>query len=128
MQRYRQSEIESILKLFEKELARLNRLSKIEKMKIRRRVSNSIVAALSESNLKPDAFVKIMELKFRDVFNLFFDGWGFRENLRQQVSKINKRQIADKKRLVKRSNQADQEALAGGELSSFSRPWTKTRS
>jgi hypothetical protein len=100
MKRYRQSEIESILKLFEKELATLNRLTRVEKMKIRKRVSRSIIAALSESNSRPDAFLNNIELKLRDVFNMFFDGWGFRQNLRQEVSKINRRQKALNKGLI----------------------------
>ena len=101
MERYRHSEIESILKLFEKELATLNRLTKFEKMKIRKRVNNSIISALSESRSKPDAFLNIIELKLRDVFNLFIDGMGFRENLRRQVSQINKRKITLNKRQAK---------------------------
>jgi len=101
MNRYRQSEIEAIIKLFEKELATLNRLTRIEKMKIRKRVANSVIPALSASNSEPDAFLNIIESKLRDVFNMFFDGWGFRENLRQQVGKINKRQKALKRALKK---------------------------
>jgi len=97
MKRYRQSEIEAILKLFEKELATLNRLTRIEKMKIRKRVANSVIPALSASNSEPDAFLNIIETKLRDVFNMFIDGWGFRQNLRQQVGKIDKRQKALKK-------------------------------
>jgi hypothetical protein len=97
MKRYQHSEVETILKLFEKELATLNRLTRIEKMKIRKRVANSVIPALSASNSEPDAFLNIIEAKLRDVFNMFFDGWGFRENLRQQVGKINKRQKALKK-------------------------------
>jgi len=101
MNRYRQSEIEAILKLFEKELATLNRLTRIEKMKIRKRVANSVIPALSASNSEPDAFLNIIEAKLRDVFSMFFDSWGFRENLRQQVGKINKRQKALKRTLKK---------------------------
>ena len=101
MERYRHSEIESILKLFEKELATLNRLTKFEKMKIRKRVNNSIISALSESRSKPDAFLNIIELKLRDVFNLFIDGMGFRENLRRQVNQINKRKKTLNKRPAK---------------------------
>jgi hypothetical protein len=115
MERYRQNEIESILKLFEKELANLNRLTRIEKMKIRKRVTSSIIAALSESNSKPDAFLNIVELKLRDVLNMFFDSWGFRENLRRQVSIINKRPKADKKRRAKIIDRAENGAVAGGE-------------
>jgi hypothetical protein len=101
MKRYRQNEIEDILKLFEKELATLNRLTRIEKMKIRKRVANSVIPALSASKSEPDAFLNIIETKLRDVFNMFIDGWGFRQNLRQQVGKINKRQKALKKELRK---------------------------
>ena len=126
MKRYRQNELQSILKLFEKELATLTHLSKIEKMKIRRRVTNSIVAALSESNSKPDAFINIAEMKLRDVFNMFIDGWGFREKLRQQVKKIQKEKIALQKRQDRLKDRADHEVLPGGEHSPFSRPGTET--
>jgi len=101
MKRYQHSEIEAILKLFEKELATLNRLSRIEKMKIRKRVANSVIPALSASNSEPDAFLNIIETKLRDVLNMFLDGWRFRENLRQQVVKINKQKKALKKRPAK---------------------------
>lgn len=101
MKRYQHSEIEAILKLFEKELATLNRLTRIEKMKIRKRVTNSIISALSESNSKPDAFLNIIELKLRDVFNMFIDGWGFRNSLRQEVIKINKGKKAPQNRPAK---------------------------
>lgn len=101
MKRYQPSEIEAILKLFEKELATLNRLTRIEKMKIRKRVANSIIPALSASNSEPDAFLNTIETKLRDVFNMFLDGWGFREKLRQQVDKINKQKKTLKKRPAK---------------------------
>ena len=90
MARYQHKDIESILKLFERELSTLNRLSRLEKMKIRRRVANAILPALAASNSEPDLFVKMVENKLRDVFNLFFDGWGFREKLHKRVATINK--------------------------------------
>jgi hypothetical protein len=98
MKRYQHNEIEAILKLFERELATLNRLTKIEKMKIRKRVANSILPALSASSSEPDAFLNIIETKLRDVFDMFFDGWGFRENLRKLVGKINQQKKALKNR------------------------------
>lgn len=94
MKRYQHKEIEAILKLFEKELAKLNHLSRIEKMKIRKRVANSILPALSTSNSEAEVFLNMIEKKLRDVFDLFFDGWGFRENLRNLVDKINKQKKA----------------------------------
>ena len=96
MARYQHKDVESILKLFELELSTLNRLSRIEKMKIRKRVANAILPALAASNSEPDLFLNMVENKLRDVFDLFFDGWGFRERLRQRVDKIIK---AKKKKL-----------------------------
>jgi hypothetical protein len=89
--RYQHKDIESILKLFERELSTLNRLSRIEKMKIRKRVANAILPALAASKSEPDIFLNMMENKLRDVFDLFFDGWGFREKLHQRVDIINTR-------------------------------------
>lgn len=95
--RYQHKEIEAILKLFEKELSTLNRLSKIEKMKIRKRVANSILPALTLSNSEPDIFLNILENKLKDVFDLFFDAWGFRERLHTLLDRINKRKRELKK-------------------------------
>ena len=96
MERYQHKDVESILKLFELELSTLHNLSRIEKMKIRKRVANAILPALASSNSEPDMFLNMVENKLRDVFDLFFDGWGFRERLHQRVDKIIK---ARKKKL-----------------------------
>ena len=98
MIRYQHKEIEAILKLFERELSTLNRLSKIEKMKIRKRVANSILPALTMSNSEPDVFLNIVENKLKDVFDLFLDAWGFREKLHNLLDRINK----NKKELKKK--------------------------
>jgi len=86
--RYQHKDVESILKLFELELSTLNRLSRLEKMKIRKRVANAILPALAASNSEPDLFLNMVENKLRDVFDLFFDGWGFREKLHNRVGVI----------------------------------------
>ena len=96
MARYQHKDVESILKLFELELSTLNRLSRLDKMKIRRRVANAILPALDASNSEPDLFLNMVENKLRDVFDLFFDGWGFREKLHKRVGVIVKE---NKKRL-----------------------------
>jgi len=96
MARYQHKDVESILKLFELELSTLHRLSRIEKMKIRKRVANAILPALAASNSEPDMFLNMVENKLRDVFDLFFDGWGFREKLHKRVDIIIKE---NKKRL-----------------------------
>ncbi len=101
MIRYQHKEIEAVLKLFERELSTLNRLSKIEKMKIRKRVANSILPALTMSNSEPDVFLNIVENKLKDVFDMFFDAWGFREKLHNLVDRINKhkKELKKKQRL-----------------------------
>ena len=91
MARYQHKDVESILKLFERELSTLHRLSRIEKMRIRKRVANAILPALAASKSEPDMFLNMVENKLRDVFDLFFDGWGFREKLHQRVGVINAR-------------------------------------
>ena len=91
MPRYQHKDVQSILKLFELELSTLHTLSRIEKMKIRRRVANAILPALHASKSEPDMFLNMVEGKLRDVFDLFFDGWGFREKLHKRVNNINKR-------------------------------------
>ena len=96
MARYQHKDVESILKLFELELSTLNRLSRLDKMKIRKRVANAILPALAASNSEPDLFLNMVENKLRDVFALFFDGWGFREKLHKRVGIIVKE---NKKRL-----------------------------
>jgi len=88
MARYQHKDVESILKLFELELSTLNRLSRVEKMKIRKRVANAVLPALAASNSEPDQFLNMVESKLRDVFDLFFDGWGFREKLHKRVGVI----------------------------------------
>ncbi|MEE4265194.1 MAG: hypothetical protein V2I56_21080 [Desulfobacteraceae bacterium] len=88
MARYQHKDVESILKLFELELSTLNRLSRLDKMKIRKRVANAILPALAASNSEPDLFLNMVENKLRDVFDLFFDGWGFREKLHKRVGVI----------------------------------------
>ena len=97
MAHYQHKDVESILKLFERELSTLNRLSRVEKMKIRKRVANAILPALAASNSQPDMFLNMVENKLRDVFDLFFDGWGFREKLHQRVDNI----IKEKKKRLK---------------------------
>ena len=88
MARYQHRDVESILKLFELELSTLHNLSRVEKMKIRKRVANAILPALAASNSEPDLFLNMVENKLRDVFDLFFDGWGFREKLHKRVGTI----------------------------------------
>lgn len=85
MSRLRQKDIQDILKLFENELNTLSRLSKIEKMKIRKKIVNALSSAVALNINKPELFMSTLEGKLHDVFNEFTDGWGFREKLARKV-------------------------------------------
>jgi hypothetical protein len=63
-------------------------VSKIEKMKIRKKVVNAISTASSLNIKKPDLFMSTLEGKLYDVFDLFMDSWGFREKLGRKINKI----------------------------------------
>jgi hypothetical protein len=85
MGRLRQRDIQDIIRLFENELALLSRVSKIEKMKIRKRVVNALSSAVALNIRKPEMFMSALESKLYDVYDLFADGWGFREKLAKKV-------------------------------------------
>ena len=99
MTNLKQNELQEIVNLFESELSMLKKVSRIEKMKIRKRVAAAILPALAISNLNMDIFMSIMEDRLSDVFDLFLDGWGFRQKLYQTVNPIFFRLSANKSRL-----------------------------
>ncbi len=85
MGRLKQRDIQDILKLFENELNTLSRMSKIEKMKARKRIVNALSSSVALNIKKPDLFMSTLEGKLYDVFDLFRDGWGFREKLARKI-------------------------------------------
>ncbi len=74
MARYQHKDVESILKLFELELSTLHNLSRIEKMKIRKRVANAILPALAASNSEPDMFLNMVEKNSETYLICFLTG------------------------------------------------------
>jgi hypothetical protein len=103
MSRLRQRDIQDIVRLFENELAVLSRVSKIEKMKIRKKVVNAVSSAVALNIKKPEMFMSALESKLYDVYDLFADGWGFREKLTKKIS--------DKLRQKPDHPAADQESM-----------------
>jgi len=85
MGRIKQRDIQDILKLFENELNMISRMSKIEKMKARKRILNALSSSVAMNIKKPELFLATLEGKLYDVFDLFNDSWGFREKLARKI-------------------------------------------
>jgi hypothetical protein len=93
MARLQQKDIQDLLRLFDYELNTLSRMSKIEKMKIRKKVANALSTASALNIKKPDLFMSTLEGKLYDVFDKFVDGWGFREKLDRKINEILQKNI-----------------------------------
>ena len=100
MPKLRHRDIQDVIHLFDNELSMLSRVSKVEKMKLRRKITNVVLPALSSPSIAPEIFVNSIEEKLSDVINLFMDQWGFKEKLLLKV-----RELAEK--------EADQWSSAG---------------
>ncbi len=93
MARLKQKDIQDLLRLFDNELNTLSRMSKIEKMKIRKKVVNALSTASALHIKKSDLFMSTLEGKLHDVFDIFIDGWGFREKLDRKINEILQKKI-----------------------------------
>jgi hypothetical protein len=95
MAKLKQKDIQDLLRLFDYELNTLQRMSKIEKMKIRKRVVNAISTTSALNIKKPDLFMSTLEGKLYNVFDVFMDGWGFREKLERKINEILQKNIVE---------------------------------
>jgi len=77
--------IQEILELFENQLSLLIRMDKFEKMEIRKRIRDVILPTMEMNIRHPQIFMNIMEDKLQDVFDLFYDGLGFKERLARKI-------------------------------------------
>jgi len=69
--------------MFEIEIGRLTRLSKVEKRKLREKITRVGLPVLFMENLKAKTFITflmIIEDKLGDVFEVLLDGWSFRKS------------------------------------------------
>ena len=85
------SEAREILNLFELELNLLIQMNKLEKMAIRKRISNTILPLLEMDIHQVTVFMDIIEQKLHDLFDLFVDGYEFRKKLEKKISKMFKK-------------------------------------
>jgi hypothetical protein len=88
MARLKQKEIQDLLRFFDYELNAMSRMSKIEKMKIRKRVLNALSTTAALNIKKSDLFMSTLEGKLYDVFDIFNDSWGFREKLEKRINQV----------------------------------------
>ena len=88
MARLKQKDIQDLLRLFDYELNTLSGISKVEKMKIRKKVVNAISTASALNIKKSDLFMSTLEGKLYNVFDIFIDSWGFREKLEKKINEI----------------------------------------
>lgn len=75
------SNVEQIYKMFERELMSMPKLDKIEKMKIRKKITDVLKPALETRNPKAKMILALVDDKLRDVLRLFFDEYEFRNRL-----------------------------------------------
>jgi hypothetical protein len=83
-----------ILGLFEQELSMLVRMTKVEKMKLRKRIFNVVVPALAAPSLSPEVFMGTVENKLHGVVTQFLDASEFHNKLVQRVDEILKKRKA----------------------------------
>ena len=91
MPKLRHRDIQDVIRLFDNELSMLGRVSKVEKMKLRRKINNVVQPVLSSPGISPEIIVGSIEEKLSDVIRLFMDPHGFKEKLSLKV-----RELADK--------------------------------
>lgn len=87
----RTRDIQKIIQLFDNELLLIPRITRIEKMKMRKKIVNFIQPALKSSTMKPEVFVLEVESKLADIIRKFLDGYGFNRRLTEVVSKLYQR-------------------------------------
>lgn len=88
MARLKNRDIQEIVKLFDIEFMLLNRMGKIEKMKLRRKVVNVIQPALSNPVTTTELFMGTVNEKLYDVLAHFIDAQGFRNKLVAKLTKL----------------------------------------
>ena len=59
-------------------------MDKLEKMKLRKEISDTVRPVLATGIRQPKIFMEIMEDKLRRVFDLFIDGYDFRKKLERK--------------------------------------------
>jgi hypothetical protein len=88
MAKLRNRDIQKVIQLFENELVMIARVSKIEKMKMRKQIVNVVQPALKLTTMKPEVFILEVEKKLSAILRQFIDSYGFRNRLTDVVRQL----------------------------------------
>lgn len=88
MAKLRNRDIQKVIQLFDNELLMIPRVSKIEKMKMRKKIINVVQPALKSTTMKPEVFILEVENKLSAILLQFLDSYGFRNRLTDVVRKL----------------------------------------
>ena len=87
MAKVRNRDIQKVIQVFDNELLLISQISKIDKMKLRKKIVNLVQPALKSATMKPDVFVAEVENKLSDIIRQFIDSYGFHNRLTDAVRK-----------------------------------------
>ena len=88
MAKLRNKDIQKVIQLFDNELLMILRVTKIDKMKMRKRIVNVVQPALNLRTMTPEVFVLEVEKKLPDILRQFIDSYGFKNRLTGVVRKM----------------------------------------
>jgi len=88
MAKLRDKDIRKVIQLFDNELLRINRVSKIDKMKMRKRIVNVVQPALKLTTMNPEVFLLEVEKNLSAILRQFSDSYGFHGRLTGVIHKL----------------------------------------
>jgi hypothetical protein len=88
MAKLRTKDIQKVIQIFDNEMLMIQRVSKIEKMKMRKKVVNVIQPLLTSATTTPEIFMLEVETKLSQVVSRFIDSYGFHNKLSETVRKL----------------------------------------
>ncbi|MEJ2649905.1 MAG: hypothetical protein P8016_16040 [Sedimentisphaerales bacterium] len=91
MAKLKSRDIQKVIQLFDNELLLIPRVSRLEKMKMRKKIVNVVQPALKSPTLQPEVFVLEVESKLADIISKFLDRYGFNRRLTEVMLKLYQR-------------------------------------
>lgn len=91
MAKLRTKDIQKIIQIFDNELLLIQRVSKVEKMKMRKKVVNVVQPILTSATTTPEIFMLEAETKLSNIIARFIDRYGFHNRLTDTVRKLYER-------------------------------------
>jgi hypothetical protein len=88
MAKLRTKDIQKVIQIFDNELLLIQRVSKIEKMKMRKKIVKTVQPALTSATATPETFMLEVQTKLLDVIKNFIDTYGFQSKLSETVRKL----------------------------------------